>query len=168
MNEYTLWYWYCKRIILPLGSFFFNYKGWCLWILETVLQSCPHIKRAKKKKLIRPIIPKAPSTSFKYVKILLQHYVHMGICCQSQVGNTVVKKITLCILKYTWEKEGKERKKHSFISSRVKPVKTLPWLGFCQQSAPRVSVFFLGFGVKNRLMFFFRLIQPQQDSYRYK
>lgn len=87
---------------------------------------------------------------------------------RSQVGNKVVQKITLCVLKYSWEKEGKERKKRSFISSRVKPVKTLPCLGFCQQLAPRVSVFFLGFGVKNRLMFFFRLIQPQQDSYRYK
>lgn len=78
-------------------------------------------------------------------------------------GKKVVKKTTLCLLKYCWEKEGKKReKKHSFISSHVKPVKTLPCWSFCQQSAPRV--FLLGFGVKNRLMILFFLFASFSPS----
>ena len=67
------------------------------------------------------------------------------------------KKKDICIFQNPAGKGGE--RKRSIIRRRLKLVKTLSCLNFCQQelkktvaSAPRAPAFFLGFGIKNLLM----------------
>lgn len=92
------------------------------------------------------------------MEILLQRCVHVGTCSVIFVGHRwgkkVVKKTTLCLLKYCWEKEGKKEKETFLHYQPCETCEDSPMLQFLSTVGSQ-SVFPGLWGEKLADVFFF-------------